>query len=514
MTMERSSRIAKNSLFLYLRMLFTLIVSLYTSRLVLQVLGIADFGIYNVVASMVVMLTFLNTSLAGVTQRFLTYEIGRGDFPRLIKVFNVSLSIHLLIGALILLLSETVGLWFVCNKLVIPSERMSAALWVYHLSVLSSFFGIVSVPFGALIISRERMGILATISFVDTLLRLAVAYLLKLFIVDKLALYGIFSCAVSFFVIFLYGYVSYRNFTESHVRKLIWDRQLFREMSIFASWTVSGNLAVLGVTQGLNVLLNLYFGPATNAARAIAFQVQNAINGFASNFQTSLNPQITKSYVSSDLGYMHKLICSSSKISFLLLLAISLPLYLEAPFVLNLWLGAVPVQTIEFIKLTLLTGLISTLSNPLVVAIHATGRIKNFQLWESTVLLLVLPISYLFLRRGYPAEIVFIVHLVLAVLAQLIRVWIVAPAVQMSYGMYWRNIVGRILIVMLPVLPCVLGVNHYLPQGWFRLLCVCFVSVSMMLLFLYLLGMERVEKKFVKESINNWSFIKRSKYAS
>ncbi|WP_223577736.1 hypothetical protein [Sphingobacterium sp. GVS05A] len=506
--MERSSRIAKNSMFLYIRMLFTLMISLYTSRIVLQVLGVADFGIYNVVAGIVIMLTFLNTSLAGVTQRFLTYEIGTGDFARLVKTFHVSLSIHLLLGGLILLLSETIGLWFVCNKLVIAPDRMTAALWVYHLSVLSSLFGIISVPFGALIIAKERMGILATISLVDVLLRLGVVFLLGLFSADKLYLYGVFSCAASLVIIFLYGYVSYRNFKEAHVLKLVWDRQLFREMSVFAGWTVSGNLAVLGVTHGLNVLLNLYFGPAVNAARAIAFQVQNAINGFAGNFQTSLNPQITKSYVISDLNYMHKLICSSSKISFLLLMAISVPLYLEASFVLNLWLGPVPVQTITFIRLTLLTGLISTLSNPLVTAIHATGRIKKFQFWESIALLMILPVSYLFLRWGYPPEIVFVVHLALAVLAQLIRVWIVAPAIQMSYTRYLNNIIGRILVVVIPFLPCVFLVHQFMSPGWLRLLTVSIVSVLFMLVFLYLLGMEQIEKQFVKESIKKWSFIK------
>lgn len=498
MVSDNNKRIAKNTFFLYIRMLFTLGVTLYTSRVVLQVLGVEDFGIFNVAGGVVAMFSFLNYSLAGVTQRFLTFEIGKENWLRLLKVFNISVSIHLIIAGIILLLGETIGLWVVCEKLVIPAHRLPAALWVYHLAIFSAIFSIMNVPYVGVIIARERMGIFASISMIDVVFKLVIVYALTLFSFDKLQLYGILIFVSSAIIFLLYRYVSFREFEETHIKKLIWDRVLFREIASFAGWAMNGNLAVVGYTQGLNVLLNLFFGPATNAARAVAVQVQNAVNGFSSGFQTSLNPQITKNYATGELTHMHKLIFTSSKLSFFLLLVISLPLFYETPFVLGLWLGQVPDGSINFIRLTLLVGLFSTLSNPLIVAIHATGNIKRFQLWEGSILLLIVPISYFILKFGYPAESVFVVHLLIALIAQGIRIWIVGHAIAMDRIQYFKKIVLRILVVLPICAVCSLGVHCNLPEGFLRVACVGLTGMLSVVFFLYLFGLDQTEKLVVK----------------
>ncbi|UIR56013.1 hypothetical protein LZQ00_17330 [Sphingobacterium sp. SRCM116780] len=498
MSTNRNHLIAKNTFFLYFRMLFTLGVSLYSSRVVLNTLGVQDFGIYNVVGGIVAMFAFLNSSLAAATQRFLTYEKGKKDTAQLFKVFNISISIHLLIAGIVLILGETVGLWFVCNKLVIPAERMDAALWVYHFSILASSIGVLNAPYVAVVIANERMSIFAYISIVEVLLRLAIVFLLLVFAMDKLKLYSILTFSVTIIIIFLYQYTCRINFKESRIKRLLWDKKLFKEMAIFAGWVMNGNLAVVGYTQGLNILLNIFFGPAANAARGVAVQVQNAINGFSSSFQTSLNPQITKSYAIDDLNYMHKLIFLSSKVSLFLLLAISLPIMLNTHFVLYLWLKQVPDHTIDFVQLTMITSIIGTLGQPLIVAIHATNTLKKFQLWEGTVLLLIVPISYLLLKLGYPAETVFIVHLIISVIAQVVRITIVAPIIGMSQKDYYVKVVLRILYVLPFCIAIPYLISKNFEQGWINLIFSGVATGLTIILFFYMFGLDNSEKQYAK----------------
>ncbi|MCY4778541.1 lipopolysaccharide biosynthesis protein [Sphingobacterium sp. UT-1RO-CII-1] len=503
---NKSQTIAKNTGFLYFRMLFNLAVTLYTSRVVLEVLGVEDFGIYNVTGGVIAMFFFLTTSLSSSTQRFLTFEMGREGEGKLERVFNVSFSIHMIIAGLIIILGETIGLWFVQNKLVIPEGRMHAALAVYHLSIVMAVLGIINVPFTALIIARERMNVFAIVSIVETCLRLLIVFVLLVIAYDKLILYAVLSGLVSFLIFLIYQVVCRKNFSESRLKKLIWDKDLFKQIGGFAVWVMNGNLAVMGYTQGLNILLNLFFGPSVNAARGIGVQVQNAVTGFSSNFQTSINPQITKSYASGDLAYMHKLIITGSKLSFLLLFMISLPIVIEANFVLNQWLVSVPEYSVSFVRLTLVIALITTLSHSLIVSVHATGKLRKFQLIEGTILLLIVPIAYWCLKLGYPPECVYVIHLLVAVVAQIARIVIVLPMINMSIMDYINKIVLRIipsffLAVLITVIPF-----YYMDENWLRLFMVCLAAGFSVVALSYTTALDTRERDVLTGLVK--SFIK------
>ncbi len=341
-SISSNTRIAKNTLILYLRMILILCVGLYTSRIVLNTLGVEDYGIYNVVGGFVAFFSFLNGAMATATQRFITYELAQGNVERQINTFSTSVIIHFTIALLIVIAAETVGLWFVCNKLVIPEERFLAAIWVYQFSILTMFVSIVSIPYNAAIIAHEKMSAFAYISILDTVLKLVIVLLLTIVTFDKLVFYAALLFGISLLDRLIYGIYCKRHFAETRI-KLIFDKKLFREMTNIAGWSLFGNIAGVFYTQGLNVLLNMFFGPVVNSARAIAVTIQGVVTGFVSNFQMALNPQITKSYAVGDLHRMHSLIFASSKYSFFLLLFIALPIMIETRTILTLWLKIVPI---------------------------------------------------------------------------------------------------------------------------------------------------------------------------
>ncbi len=383
-----NKRIAKNTLLLYFRMLLTMTVSLYTSRVVLNTLGVEDFGVYNVVGGVVAMLGFLTGSLGAATSRFITYALGLGDFDRLKKTFANILAIHCLFALVIVVLAETIGLWFLSSYIQVPVGREDAAFWVYQLSVFTALLSVISVPYNASIIAHERMGAFAYISILDVTLKLLIVFLLQIVSFDKLIFYACLLASVQILDQIIYiGYCK-RHFKETLSLPKI-DSKQFKEVLTFAGWTMNGNLAVMGYTQGLNILLNMFFGPVVNAARGIAVQVQSVVQSFCVNFQMALNPQLTKSYAQADFAHMHQLLNVSSKFSFFLLLFISFPACLEAQQVLQWWLGIVPDHTVAFLRLILFCGLLGALSNPIIVSVHATGKLKKFQLIEGTMLLLI-----------------------------------------------------------------------------------------------------------------------------
>ncbi len=436
---DSNKRIAKNTLILYLRMIFILCVGLYTSRIVLNALGVEDYGIYNVVGGFVAFFSFLNGSMATATQRFITFELARGNIERQITTFSTAAIIHFVIAVLIVIAAETVGLWFVYNKLVIPEERFSAAIWVYQFSILTTFVSIVSIPYNAAIIAHEKMSAFAYISILDTVLKLIIVFLLTRVTFDKLIFYAFLLFCISLLDRLIYGIYCKRQFAETQM-KLIFDKKLFRAMTNIAGWSLFGNIAGISYTQGLNVLLNMFFGPAVNAARAIAVTIQGVVTGFVTNFQMALNPQITKSYAVGDLQRMHALIFASSKYSFFLLLLIALPIMIETQTILTLWLKIVPNYTVWFVRLILCILLIDTLSNPLMISAQAVGRVKVYQSVVGGILLLILPIAYMALKLGGNPEIVFIVHLTVAVVALISRVIIVGRMVSFSFSSYVRKV--------------------------------------------------------------------------
>lgn len=505
-TAQNNKRIAKNTLLLYARMLFLMIISLYTSRVVLNTLGVEDYGINNVVSGFIGMLSFLSGSLGAASSRFITYDLGIGDMSTMKRTFGNIVTIHLLLAVIILILGETIGLWFVLNKLQIPENRMTAALWVYQFSIFSFMLSIVSVPYNATIIAHERMKAFAYISIVDAILKLLIVYMLVVIPYDKLIIYAILFFCIQVLDRVVYGIYCYRHFEETKT-KLAFNKKLFKEIFSFAVWTMNGNLAVIGYTQGINVLLNLFFGPIVNAARGVAVQVQSVVQNFCNNFQMALNPQLTKSYAQNDLDHMQQLLKVSSKFSFFLLFVISLPLMLEAPLVLKWWLGIVPEHTVNFLRLILCSSMLIALSNPLVVSVHATGKIKKFQAIEGTMLLFIVPIAYILLKFfGIRPEYVFCVHIAVEVLTQYARVRIVLPMISMKCIDYLKEVIAPIIkvIVITPILPLI--TYHYIGQSVMTFFIICFISVICVLGGVYYLGCIKSEREFIINKIRQIIF--------
>lgn len=494
---ENNKRIAKNTMMLYFRMLFTMGVSLYTSRIVLNSLGVEDFGIYNVVGGIIIMFTFLNSAMANATQRFLTFELGAGEENDFRKVFSTSILIHGLIAILILILGETIGLWFLKTQMSIPPERLEAAQWVFQFSILSCMVMIVSVPYNAAIIAYEKMSAFAYISVLDVTLKLLVVFLLDYLGYDKLKLYAVLLFLVSMISRIIYGLYCKKQFKQTKFM-WHWDKILFKKMANFAGWSMFGNIAFVAFTQGVNLLLNIFFGPVVNAARGIAVQVEGAVNGFVMNFQTALNPQIIKSYANKDFKYMHTLVFSSSKYSFFLLLLLSLPILLETKLVLTWWLKIVPEHTISFLRIILLTTLIDAMANPLIISVQATGKIRKYEAIVGGLLLMIVPISYIVLKLGAQPEAVFIVHLIMVIAAQTTRLLLIRPLIKLSLRQYFSEVILKICLVGISsiILPLILFL--LLPQNWWSFLLVCTSSIASVGVFIYWLGLNKQEKVFIK----------------
>lgn len=499
-TSDNNKRIAKNTLLLYFRMLFMMAVSLYTSRVVLNTLGVEDYGIYNVVGGVVAMFGFINSSMSSATQRYITFALGKGDKTRLQTVFSTTLQIHTLIAGIIVLLGETIGLWFLYNKMQIPADRMDAAFWVLQCSIVATVVMIISVPYNADIIAHEKMSAFAYISILEVVLKLVIVYMLVVFSFDKLILYAFLLLAIQLLIQFCYSIYCNRHFEETKYRH-VWNKALFKEMTGFAGWSLFGNLAAVLFNQGLNMLLNVFFGPVVNAARAVAVQVQSAIQQFVGNFQMALNPQITKTYAKGELGDMHRLMFRSARFSFFLLFFLSLPVLFETNFILAIWLKTVPEHTVVFLRIMICTSLIYTLSNPLIIANQATGKVKKYQAICGSILLLILPVSYICLRLGCPAYSVFIVHFVMESLTQMVRMILLRPMIGIRIRDYFNHIYKQVLVVVAVsiILPTLVYLN--IEAGFFRFVIVGLVCVVSVSTAAYLLGLSANERVFVKVKV-------------
>lgn len=391
---NNNSRIVMNTALLYVRMAFSMIVSLYTSRVVLATLGVEDFGIYGVVGGIVTLFDFLNASMSGCTSRFLTFELGQGNFCRLRDTFSTAIYVHLFIALLVLIVAEPVGLWFMHNKMQVPTDRMDAAQVVFHLSVLSMMINITQVPYNASIISHERMDVYAYVEIVNVLLRLLIVYLLQLSRYDKLISYALLVFVVTASVAMFYRIYCVRHFKECHIRR-VWRADIFKSMLAFSGWDLYGNLSVTMRTQGVNMLLNMFFGPLMNAAASIAAQVQGAVMAFAQNVNTAVRPQIIKRYASGEHESMVSLIRNAVRLNFLVLLLITVPIISELHFILKLWLGQIPECAVIFCTFTLLFNFFANLSSILVIGVHATGKIFRPSFINGSLYLMVIPVSYI-----------------------------------------------------------------------------------------------------------------------
>lgn len=497
---NNNARIAKNTIFLYFRMILLMVVSLYTSRVVLAMLGIDDYGIYNVVGGFVALFAFLNGAMGGCTQRFITIALGKGDQSELKKVFSTCLITHGMIALIVLLLAETIGLWFVMNKLVIPPDRFSAAMVVYQCSIISTIVMIMSFPYNADIIAHEKMSAFAYISIYEAFVHLGIVFLLKFVNIDKLALYGILLLLVKVSVIIVYRLYCKLHFIESRF-KWLFDKSLFKEMLSFTGWNLFGSCAGTLMGQGINVLLNIFFGPAVNAARGVAVQVQSAVYMFTTSFQTAINPQIMKTYAAGDLQSMHSLLFRSAKFTFMLLLCIMLPLMLEIDYVLDIWLEDVPDYAGVFVCLMLCISMVDAVSNPFMTSSAATGNVRIYQSVVGSILLAIVPIAYIVLKLGGNPYSVFIVHLIVAVIAFTARIIIVRKLIDLSVREYVAKVLRPCALVGLPSVALSLLAKILLPDSLLYACIVVLISVSVVALCSLTIGLTSNERKFVLSKI-------------
>lgn len=493
-------KIAKNTGLLYFRMLLMLVVSLYTSRVLLATIGVDDYGIYNVVGGVVVMIGFLSGTMSTTSSRFVTVALGHNDLQEMKKTFSSILLVNLLLAIIVLLLAETIGLWFFEEKMVIPENRKIAALWVYQVSVIATSMAIISVPFNAAIIAHEKMNAFAYISLFDAFARLGIVYLLKVSPMDMLIFYAILIFLVQLVNVLVYIIYCMRKFEEVELR-VSFDKDIVKKVFAFITWSSYGSFVTVGFTQGLNIILNLFFGPAVNAARGIAVQVQHAVVNFTTNFQTALNPQLMKLTAQENYGDARKLLIASSKYSFFLLCFLGLPIIVEAPFILSLWLEDVPDYCVSFCRIILVISIFSSLANSLRVVNQAEGNIKKFQLYECTVLLLIMPFSYFALKLWQIPILVFVVHLVIELIAQFIRIAIVAPKIELTFRSYISEVYLKILPVF--IVPLLLSFILYkvMQSGIVSVITIVFAQESVLSVLVYYIGLSVSERTYLLQVV-------------
>lgn len=491
-----NKRIAKNTLLLYVRMLLTMLVSLYTSRVVLGTLGVEDYGIYNVVGGVVAMFSMLTGSLSAAISRFFTFELGTGNKEKLKRVFSSSVIIQLGLCAIILILAESVGLWFLNNKMVIPDNRMYAANWVYQLSLLTFVISLISVPYNAAIIAHERMSAFAYISIFEAVSKLVVAYFIVISPIDKLILYAIMLTTIAIIIRLIYGAYCKMKFEEC-TNHFIFDYELLKQMFGFAGWNFIGASSALLRDQGGNIVINLFCGPAINAARGIAFQVNAAINSFVTNFMTALSPQITKSYATGDQKYMMTLIFQGSRLSYYILLLLSLPVVINTHYILELWLGQVPDHTVLFVQLVLVFGMCESISNPLITAMLATGKIRNYQLVVGGFQMMNFPVSYVLLRMGAMPETVLIVAIVISQLCLISRLYMLRGLIALKARDFIKKVYINVITVTILSALVPLLLARYTGENLFGFFLLSITSLASTLLVEFYIGCTHEERQFV-----------------
>lgn len=493
---DNNKRIAKNTLLLYFRMLITMLVGLYTSRVILQTLGVSDYGLYNVVGGVVSMFTFVNGTMASGTQRFLTFELGTKNEIRLHKVFNTAMALHGLLALMLFVLVETIGIWFLYNKLNIEQGRMDAAFWVFQFSCITLMVNIVQVPFMSSIISHEKMDIYAYMSIFDVTMKLLMVYLIQVIDYDKLILYGFLYLVVNCMSAMIYNVYCRSHFDECKIRR-IFDKQVFKEMLNFSGWNIFGCAAVTFQGQGVNILLNMFFGTVVNAARAIAFQVNGIVMQFVNNFQMAVNPQIVKHYAAGETNEMVKLSTENSKLAAFLLLFLLVPIFLEIDFVLKVWLGEYPAYAPIFLRIILLQSVVQTMTRPVVMMIHAVGKMKLVNLTAGGALLMILPVSYVFLKLDASPVTVFMVNVIPWFLETFFELLCLKKYISLSPLAFYKSVYGRVfpIGILMFILP---SLTYWeMEDGWMRFFAVCIVSVLSSSVLIYSLGLNKAMRTFV-----------------
>lgn len=503
--MESSNKtIAKNTVFLYFRMIVTIVISLYTSRVVLKVLGIDDFGIYQAVGGVVGLLSFLNAALATGSSRFLTFELGKGDFRKLQRTFSTILAAHVILALGIIIISESLGLWFVYNKLVIPPDRFNAALIAYHLSVLTAVIHLMQVPYNAVIISHERMSVYAYVGIADVVLKLAIVYMLSLGGIDKLVMYSILMCLVTFIMTLFYHYYSSLRFKETK-SKLIMDMIIMKDVLGYSVWNLFANSALALNNYGSVLLLNMFFSPGVVTARAVANQVNMAAYNLITNFRTAATPQIVKRYAVEDYEGSKSLLLSSTKYSYYMMLFLALPIYLVAPQLLEIWLGQVPPYSVIFLQLTIICSLFQVFDASFYTALYANGRIRENALISPSVLFLCFPIVYVLFRMGYPPETYAWASLICyAILALFVKPILIIKIVDYTwkeiFSVFYPCLKVTIASCAIPFLlyetPGLLADNIYV-----KFVILVFISLICVTIAIWLVGISSSERQCISRVI-------------
>lgn len=500
-TASNNKRIAKNTLLLYVRMLFSMVVSLFTSRVILNTLGVEDFGIYNVVGGIVAMFTIISGSLTSAISRFLTFELGKGDKEKLKTIFSTSVNIQLGLSAIIILIGEIVGIWFLNNQMNIPAERMMAANYILQCSLGIFVLNLLSVPYNASIIAHEKMGAYAYISILDIVLKLAVAYAIMLSPFDRLISYGVLLLAESIFIRLIYGLYSKRNFEECTYH-LIYDKAVLKKMVSFAGWNFLGVTAGTLNTQGVNILMNVYFGVTVNAARGIAVQAGAAISQFVQSFTTAVNPQITKSYAAGDMTYMHTLVCQSSKFSAYLFLLMAIPLSVETSEIFEIWLKNPPEYAVLFFRLSLLGTLMdSVLSNSLMTAIFATGDIKKYQVYVTICGGTVFPLTWLAYLMGASPDSTYIIYFIIYCVVLYVRLHVIQQKVHLQIKEYARRVLVKFIPVAVLSYLVPISIAYIMPASFGRILITTIVSVVITCALIYSIGLTIGERNMVMSKV-------------
>ena len=501
---NKTKRIAQNTVILYFRMLFLMLIGLYTSRVILKTLGVADYGTYNLVGGVVSMFSILTSSLSSAISRFITFELGKGNKDRLERVFSSAVNVQVILGMIVIFFTETIGVWFLNNHLQIPPDRMVAANWVLQCAIASFVLGLLMVPYNATLIAHENMNIFAYISILEAFLKLAIVFALYISPYDKLITYALLLFTVSCLIRWIYAFYCKKHYEECTYH-YIYDKPLLKEMTSFAGWNFLGDGSWILNNYGVNILLNVFFGPVMglvlNAARGVATQVDHIVQSFVNNFMTALKPQITKSYATGDMEYMHNLVYAGAKYSFFLMMIFAIPICLETELILKLWLDVVPNYAVIFVQFTLLSSMCVVLGNTLITSVFATGKIRNYELVMGLMALSNFPLTWIAFKLGYSPVAAYIIYFCVYFVMIFVRLYMVKDLINMSAKIYVKEVFLRALVVGVISLAIPLLITLQQEESIVRLLEVSVVSIFCSLVSIVSLGMKRDEKKMVFEFI-------------
>ncbi len=471
-----------------------MVINLYASRIVLQSLGVEDYGIYNAVGGVIAMFSVISGALSSAISRFITYELGKGRSERLNSVFSTSVNILVVISLVILLLAEPIGSWFLNNKMQIPIERMTAANWVFQCALFSFCFNVMTVPYNAAIIAHEKMSVYAYMSIFEAAAKLGIVFLLQVLIYDKLILYSLFLSIVASVMLFSYFLFCRRHFAECHYHFSL-NKRLTKEMIGFAGWSFLTSTTYVFNTQGINLLSNLFFGVTINAARGIATQVDGAVMQFVNNFTMALNPQITKNYAKGNNDECFKLVCRGTRFSYFLILLFAIPLIAETDYILHIWLGdAIPEYAALFIKLGLIAIVIDRIGISITTACMATGNIKAYTLWVSLSASLAFLLTWLFFKLGMPSESAYYAFIISYVVVNITRLLMMKKLCGFSIRAYIKDVVVRIGLTTIIAIMAPITILLFLPSSFLRFLIVLLISTISTLLCSFFVGMTATER--------------------